>query len=488
MPAITSKLMGYNKKQVDKHLETVLSFQENEISLIMENINAYEKEREQLTRELNALQNEMANRVKPRDFLEYSLERAKNYAGLAGAAVKEDIQGISRSLKQKIAMYDNYLGEVENEITKVVSQMDSMLQGILSLIKEKGTVRGGEEAGKKVVGTILSSSSKFESIITALGSTYISANEDITGRTVVSSNGAYIGQVESLVINESTSDIEGFYLKEEHPGAGRFVPADCVMAVKKDSLVVSADWQKVSVKADNTDLSEKTAGENLNIVEDRMTADGIITPRAVTSVEPADSSKDENTIQDMPAGSPGVEREVSGSFWENPDLDLKEDYLQDSVFLREEQDNETGYGNFGLHEEIHEVIIEEEEIKEEAPSEFFFSPSETASAVEAPAVSEAGKAPVIQERAGSPGFKKLSVEPLDTDKKVQASPAVEKEIKTIRHKYVVGKLAGEDLLDSGGKVIILKNELITPEVVEKAEMEGKLPELIINMVIPGLEN
>jgi len=460
MPAITSRLMGYNKKQVDKHLEAVRRFQDNEICLIMENIDVYRKEREQLTLELNKLQNEMTNRVKPRDFLEYSLERAKNYTALVEDAIIGDIQDISRSLKQRVATYGNYTGEVENEIAKTTTQMDSVFQGILSLTKEKGTVKGREEAAaQKVVGTILPYVSKFESIITALGSTHISVNEDITGRTVVSLNGAFIGLVGSLVINESTSNIEGFYLKEEHSGVGSFLCADCVIAVKKDSLVVSAEWQKMSIQAGKNDLEGKTAAENLNIVDDRITADGI-TPSVVTSIGPADGTKD---IAQNISSSLEVVQETSGNFWE-----------------LHEQNVEAGYSNFELHKE--------EEVKEKVTTESFFSTSEMASAAEVPFVSETVEVPLIQESAGSPGSVEEPVQSLEKAKKVQSSPAVEKEIKTIQHKYVVGKLAGEDLLDSGGKIIILKNELITTEVVEKAEMEGKLPELIINMVIPGLEN
>lgn len=69
----------------------------------------------------------------------------------------------------------------------------------------------------------------------------------------------------------------------------------------------------------------------------------------------------------------------------------------------------------------------------------------------------------------------------------KASPAVDKEIKTVRHKYVVGKLAGEDLTDGSGQIIIRKGEEITAETVDRAEREGMLADLIVNMVIPGLE-
>lgn len=74
-----------------------------------------------------------------------------------------------------------------------------------------------------------------------------------------------------------------------------------------------------------------------------------------------------------------------------------------------------------------------------------------------------------------------------SDYSLGRSPAVAAEISSIRYKYIVGKLAGEDLLDSNGKIIIAKNEKITPEIVTIAETEGKLPELIVNMIIPGME-
>lgn len=67
------------------------------------------------------------------------------------------------------------------------------------------------------------------------------------------------------------------------------------------------------------------------------------------------------------------------------------------------------------------------------------------------------------------------------------SPAVSAQIMDIRQKYIVGKIAGEDIIDSSGRKIIGKKELITAEVVTAVEKEGKLPELIVNMILPGME-
>lgn len=66
------------------------------------------------------------------------------------------------------------------------------------------------------------------------------------------------------------------------------------------------------------------------------------------------------------------------------------------------------------------------------------------------------------------------------------NPAITTQAYLLRKKYIVGKLAGADLKDSSGKIIVAKNEVITEEVMNQAEQQGKLAELIVNMTIPGL--
>jgi hypothetical protein len=67
----------------------------------------------------------------------------------------------------------------------------------------------------------------------------------------------------------------------------------------------------------------------------------------------------------------------------------------------------------------------------------------------------------------------------------KGSEAVSAEINSIRNRYIVGKIAGEDLLDHQGRLVIAKGATISAEVVDIAEREGKLPDLIVNMQMPG---
>lgn len=65
------------------------------------------------------------------------------------------------------------------------------------------------------------------------------------------------------------------------------------------------------------------------------------------------------------------------------------------------------------------------------------------------------------------------------------SPALAEEIKSIQYRYIAGKAAGENLYAEGGSLIIGKGEIITAETIQKAERAGKMPDLIVQMVIPG---
>ncbi|MDQ0190122.1 hypothetical protein JI721_04520 [Alicyclobacillus cycloheptanicus] len=96
---------------------------------------------------------------------------------------------------------------------------------------------------------------------------------------------------------------------------------------------------------------------------------------------------------------------------------------------------------------------------------------ETAPAAEAAPVAEA-VAPVYQR----------------TDEVLLGRPLPERdpaEIERIKHRYIVGKRSGKDILDRQGDLLIGKGEVITETAIQLAEQEGKLVELIVNMVVEG---
>ncbi|MHB1485141.1 MAG: hypothetical protein ACYCYI_10810 [Saccharofermentanales bacterium] len=94
----------------------------------------------------------------------------------------------------------------------------------------------------------------------------------------------------------------------------------------------------------------------------------------------------------------------------------------------------------------------------------------------------------IQTKTGHEGAGEIKiVEGFWEDPKVEMKPAVKTEISeqengpVFKNAYVIGKFAGDDLFDKSGKLIIAKNEIITQDIIEKAEKEGKMIELVLEM-------
>ena len=72
------------------------------------------------------------------------------------------------------------------------------------------------------------------------------------------------------------------------------------------------------------------------------------------------------------------------------------------------------------------------------------------------------------------------------DVKTKKSLALENHAYDLRRKYIVGKIVGEQIRDNRGNSIATKGKVITDEILKKVEAEGKLTELIVNMIAQGL--
>ncbi|MCL6452424.1 MAG: hypothetical protein K6T78_02220 [Alicyclobacillus sp.] len=57
------------------------------------------------------------------------------------------------------------------------------------------------------------------------------------------------------------------------------------------------------------------------------------------------------------------------------------------------------------------------------------------------------------------------------------------EVDRMKYRYIVGKRAGKDLLDARGNLLLRRGDVITESAIGMAEREGKLVDLIVNMVL-----
>lgn len=68
------------------------------------------------------------------------------------------------------------------------------------------------------------------------------------------------------------------------------------------------------------------------------------------------------------------------------------------------------------------------------------------------------------------------------EERCEPEGGVEQDIGQSQMKYVVGKIAGRDVVGDDGTLVVAKGQEITREVVEKADAQGKLAELIVYML------
>ena len=69
----------------------------------------------------------------------------------------------------------------------------------------------------------------------------------------------------------------------------------------------------------------------------------------------------------------------------------------------------------------------------------------------------------------------------NTSEKANAKTKDKESVTGLKNLYIIGKVAGEDLFDNSGKLIVAKNEVITEEIIDKAEKVGNLIELVLEM-------
>jgi hypothetical protein len=168
---------------------------------------------------------------------------------------------------------------------------------------------------------------------------------------------------------------------------------------------------------------------------------------------------------------------VGMGFWENVDDYLEPDYIEDQPFSIPKAFRNTSIpqGTGFFFENLPPAM-------EEAAAAAEAAPAVQKQRVQ-PRTEPSKRQEERPEQAETP---KGETAPGPSSGKSKQSPAITEEIRMIRQKYIVGKIAGEDVYGGSGKLIIAKQSVITGEDVDKADAEGKLAELIVNMIIPGL--
>lgn len=240
----------------------------------------------------------------------------------------------------------------------------------------------------------------------------------------------------------------------------------------------------INEKKTNKDIEKESAAEEKWQEEQPITADGARADDAAKKHNIKENSHQFKKMMDKLARVLTNQEENEKERDENKEDNLKQ--LENSFWTEKEQKAEKETASAV---ELDNVL---KNVSEEKKTDI---PPQTTAGEEVTGADEADRKIEISEiKKEIDNIERRAPEAVKPEKEqkmpesiITSSPAISAEINNIRFKYITGKLAGQDLLDANGKPIITKGEVITSEIVARVETEGKLPELIVNMVLPGME-
>lgn len=497
---------GLNIKQVNRYIEGIMNSHSSEVSSIDEKIKSATSDINGLVSEIEKLKEEKNRLKREKGFIDLAGKRLKNVIDRIEKLASEDMEEIRKSSNDKRNEHDLKLGEVKKETREVKLNIDALISSMMQLLdeinEEKSEKQPDEKSKLKPASNVISYNIKSM------------MSEKLTGEkpVKVSEKGKPPEEVklEEKPLTEEKIE-KPAEIKIEKPAEEPIEKQmDELTASKKENVSFWGQEDQMRKTADG--MTVRTYAHNAGRELDEEPSKDFKIKEAIKS------DKKQKTRQIKPL------RLVSSGFWDEEDEEDSEELgdhfeaetaisatetinefsaLSEAAASMESfSDEPVGIKESELPPEIVEESAEEliKDISDtgktmpvqEQRFNFFDEVDETEHVKEknTSPVNAALKASGVAdqlEKETSPVEKARTRREETLENSPGGSRAIANEINSIRSKYIVGKLAGEDLIDSEGRLIVAKNEKITVQIIEKAEREGKLSELITNMLLPGME-
>lgn len=424
-------LFGVNKDEVNQYIKELKYNKNKGVDNIKANIEKLESENKFLNKELDKLKNEIDNQMSSKDIMEYAIKKAEEWMPAIVALSKEkalEIESYGKKqeeiINNKIENYNNIINISKNSLNNLlfieVEKSDRLIEEINNYIKQKS-----ESINRK---------KKFEdaNIIHLENRRNSSYNEDL-GKT----------SKEDKKNDVKTSKLHKFeelkIVKNEQLSKNNFKQINGEKQTNESNvdnaeIAYNKDIEdNLKEKKDKDEINQDTINKefNYNLSKDKLVNDGTLSGK--TNSNSTSNFYDEN------------------NFWEDSFDNLFENSSDNENALKSENSNINKKTNNENFDEIQNQIIEKK----------------------------------------IDNVTVINIDKIEKEEKVKKeedkhenSDNINNEIQDIKLKYIVGKIAGEDLYDDKGNLIIAKDSIITNNVLEKAEKEGKLADLIVDMKIP----
>ncbi len=470
-PDFGFRLFGYSISEVNGELlradyEHFESLKDLELK-----IGKYLNENQKLKDEIDALKKKRDGALLQTRFLEAAVKNAEQFIKLYEAHTEVEISRLKEKEQRLLRLYEDKLAAIEEEIRSAQKALENALDFIM---------RGNAENMPQAVFSSDAATAK-----PAVSAGAESEEKEAINESPDTRDGANEGADKGIIqfelvravkfrTEEPSSEISKETAVNESPAAEVMTPA-AAFAGRNPGAVPSTDFWGPIPKIDyiNYDTSDDTEDYPLSFADDTHNAYGagealpIIAeplPLIGLSYDGADNCALHKAEES--AAAVGDAESSEGSAFSDL-IPLLETYPQ----LKET----------ALSGDVSGLGPVKPAALPDAPLEPDFAPDQIApeirESVIAPAISDALlEAPVSEKPVPADSEN-------NSDSHMKAAPD---DKLSLAAKYIVGKIAGEDLYDGAGRLIAAKGVVITEDIVREADKAGKLSELIINMTISDL--
>lgn len=484
MKKLPSKWFGINRKAANSSLEQIRRGFRKELDDLQKNIADCLMENERLSQEKEELKKQVEGMYSQR-LLELANKRVKEIQVFMENKASADVDAIRANLRRNLLTYKNQEVEINNEILMTREKTRHELERVSLIMKDQ---KLNQEA--------------------TLGMDW----ESCLGKKVMTPGKALIGKITGIAQNNETGIVEGFQIATGLSPKTNFLAVQQVLVYRHSDIIVSSDWARSVSMGDSSEsfaFGKLTPRQTIRtgLIRASEYKDSDEVPK--TETQEKSITADGTGILILNSQQPEVDQVYSnvsvaqgytpftfgGGFW---GFDKEIDYFSSEKLIAATMDleiNEDMESNTILKQaereinEIHAGIIdsmekETDKNEKETTNDKEKSKIEVKNSLEDRITNDDSSTSMI-DTAPFQG----DVQQIDLEGKQQAeNPSdVRVDIEHVRSKYIVGKLAGADLYDNSGELIIKRGETITASVMRRTQSEGKLAELIVHMIIPGLD-
>lgn len=437
MSEIKGKLWGFKKREVDEHIKQIQNSHEAQLVDLTKEVEGCQREKDLLGQELSTLTDQNAS-SSSMALLELAINKLESVTKYIDKATEEEVLAIQKSARLKLLALEKTIELLDKEIKQAKEAIDMELKKLVKI------ANSSDQMKSNTVGTRDYLDNKTSGKVYPISDWLKSNKSEQSSKE----NEFWEEQLENPQELEQQMTADG---------------ATQVPFIKPDSLMNSPADNRAKQLERNPEAFDKKNDDECK--EDEFAA---------------------GMEEDHPESKEAMES--SFDFWDSGS-DLEEEPEPREQAPREQAPREPEHsplevvGSLDRKTEVQlpEFIEDIGVVRVDKPEDFF--QSEEDSGFNFFQSEENSSEEVLSKPADSEGLGGEA----NRSEHSQSQEGVRQEIDAVRHKYVLGKLAGEDLIDDSGRVIIRKNDKITEKVLELAQKEGKLADLIIHMVLPGQE-